>query len=226
MRLVTFGDSYTYGEHLPNPEIQSWPAQLAMLLNCSLVNNAQPGSSNLEILTTILNFPFEENDLVVIGWTYSDRDIIFKEESFFKKLFNKENHTVIDKFRIGAGQKNNKCIDHFYQAHTNFDLSVRSGLYTHHAELFLNSYSINNYHFLSNIINFDLNYVNSVKGVAKKIANFIDPWKIKPVWINKPTNLFEDFVFTFRDFAKDGNHPGILSHKLAADNLYRLIGRP
>ena len=148
MRLITFGDSYTYGQYLPSPVTQSWPAQLADLLNCSLVNTAQPGSSNLEILTTILNFPFEENDLVIIGWTYPDRDVIFKEESFFKKLFNKENHTIIDKFRIGAGQQTDKRIKHFYQAHTNFDLSVRSGLYTHYAELFLNSHGINNYHFL------------------------------------------------------------------------------
>ena len=222
MRLITFGDSYTYGSCLPSPEMQAWPAQLADLLKCPLVNTAQPGSSNLEILTNILNFPFVSNDLVVIGWTYPDRDVIFKEESFFKKLFNKENHTIIDKFRIRAGQRPDKRIEHFYQAHTNFDLAVRSGLYTHYAELFLNSYSISNYHFLSHIREFD---INSTKGITKKIINLIDPCQLKPIWINKPKNLFEDFVFTVRDFAEDKSHPGILSHKLAAEKLYQLIGR-
>jgi hypothetical protein len=79
-RLVTFGDSFTYGHYLPDCDTQSWPALLAAKMDLEILNMADPGASNIEILTKILSFEFKENDLVVVGWTFIERDMIFKEK--------------------------------------------------------------------------------------------------------------------------------------------------
>ena len=81
-RLITFGDSFTYGHHLVDNNKQAWPAVLGTIMNLPVVNVAQPGSSNVEILAEILNFEFKDNDLVIIGWTFVERDIVFKKEFF------------------------------------------------------------------------------------------------------------------------------------------------
>jgi len=89
-RLVTFGCSFTYGEGLPNcnvgnnhhgysltPSDHAWPSILSRLTNMDLANNAKPGSSNLEILYHILNFNFRPGDVVVVMWTFPNRDLHF-----------------------------------------------------------------------------------------------------------------------------------------------------
>ena len=41
--LYTVGDSFTYGQELPNPEQQAWPALLADRLGYRLINDGRPG---------------------------------------------------------------------------------------------------------------------------------------------------------------------------------------
>jgi hypothetical protein len=74
-RLITFGDSFTFGHHLPDPNTQSWPAILADLLNRELVNVADPGASNIEILTAILSFDFKDMINLLDRKTFSRVDL-------------------------------------------------------------------------------------------------------------------------------------------------------
>lgn len=46
MRILTIGDSWTYGAESSDPKTMSWPAQLANKYNVEVVNLAQLGSSN------------------------------------------------------------------------------------------------------------------------------------------------------------------------------------
>ena len=46
MRILTIGDSWTYGVNSSNPATMSWPAQMARKYNVEVVNLARHGSSN------------------------------------------------------------------------------------------------------------------------------------------------------------------------------------
>ena len=46
MKILTIGDSWTYGDESSDPSTMSWPAQLARKYNVEVVNLARKGSSN------------------------------------------------------------------------------------------------------------------------------------------------------------------------------------
>ena len=76
-KLVTFGDSFTYGDELKNRS-DAWPQQLANKLNYQLINYGEPASSNDSMLRNLVEFlanPAENigTALVVIGWSNPGR---------------------------------------------------------------------------------------------------------------------------------------------------------
>jgi len=69
MKLVTVGDSFTYGEELAD-RTSAWPQQLANRLNYELLNLGQPSASNDKILRKTLDYlTFDTADLVIVGWS-------------------------------------------------------------------------------------------------------------------------------------------------------------
>lgn len=74
-RLLTVGDSFTYGDELTD-QYDAWPYKLADLLDYHVVNLGQSGCSNTSIvrraLYEIANST-DPYDLVVIGWTSPGR---------------------------------------------------------------------------------------------------------------------------------------------------------
>ena len=69
-RLLTVGDSFTYGEELTD-RTSAWPQLLANKLNIQLLNLGQPSASNDNILRKTVDQTIVEPDidLVVIGWS-------------------------------------------------------------------------------------------------------------------------------------------------------------
>jgi len=93
-RLITFGDSSTYGHGLPDcfippynagdyPSELGWVNILADKLNIDkIINLARPGASNRFILHRIINFnDFKKDDLVIIQFAHLTRDFYFKSDS-------------------------------------------------------------------------------------------------------------------------------------------------
>ena len=69
MKLLTVGDSFTYGEELADRN-SAWPQLLASRLNYELINLGKPSASNDKILRTTLDYLATDTaDLVVIGWS-------------------------------------------------------------------------------------------------------------------------------------------------------------
>jgi hypothetical protein len=93
MRIIAFGCSYTYGHGLPdclekdkitqgpNPSRLAFPTLLANKLNCQSINLGKSGNSNKEIWHDILNFKFQEDDIVIVTWTYFSRFCIIKADN-------------------------------------------------------------------------------------------------------------------------------------------------
>lgn len=197
-RLITFGCSFTFGTGLKDTK-DSWPSVLGQLTGRKVINKGVPGASNLEILNNILSFKFREDDLVVVGWTYCHRDLIF--------------NSYKPNVRIGSGQLNG-LFEKWVELHNNYDNNVRSGIYIHHAELYMNSMNLENYNFwappkATMIIDrlFDLT-VSEYTGSNPKFV--------------KKNTLYKD-ILNIDDLALDNSHPGTLSHKNAAEKLFRII---
>jgi lysophospholipase L1-like esterase len=184
-RLVVFGDSLNYGHYLKNRTKTAWPFVLGKLLNLKVVNEGIPGIGNLEILTKVLEYKFNRDDIVIIGWTYIHR------ETIFNKLLKNKSLSIWD---------NNDDSKSWINLHSDYDLAIRSGLYIHHADLFLQTLGIKYHHF------------------------FLPQGRIKrPEWINKPKNWIDNQVMNRFDFADDKVHPGITSHDRAAKEIYKVI---
>jgi|TARA_R110002124_G_scaffold19114_1_gene76996 hypothetical protein len=92
MRIVAFGCSYTYGHGLPdcldnnghpgpNDSKLAFPVLVAKKLECEYVNLGKSGNSNKEIWNDILNFKFQDDDIVIITWTYYSRFCIIKSNT-------------------------------------------------------------------------------------------------------------------------------------------------
>lgn len=74
MLLQTFGCSFTYGEELPDPVTQAWPALLAQKLGYELHNYGLGGcGNNYMIKTAMKKVPMHTPDLVIVAWTSCNR---------------------------------------------------------------------------------------------------------------------------------------------------------
>jgi len=74
MILYTVGDSFTYGEELPNPTTQCWPVLLSNKLKYNLINRGRPGCGNNYIIkTAIKQVPKLKPNLVIVAWTSCGR---------------------------------------------------------------------------------------------------------------------------------------------------------
>jgi len=71
MRLLTVGDSFTYGEELDDLN-QSWPCLLSNDLGFSLTNLAQPGSGNSRMVRCAVE-QVNNYDIIIIAWSHFAR---------------------------------------------------------------------------------------------------------------------------------------------------------
>ncbi len=144
-RLITLGCSFTFGHGLADcfvppdssgklPSKLAWPSLLSTDLNLLLVNNSRPGASNLEILYNLLEFNILSTDLVIIMWSFPDRDLIFQNK---------------DKIFLGTWEKND-LVKYWALTHNTEDLAFRSWLYIHHASCYLSQKGIKFYNIFAN----------------------------------------------------------------------------
>lgn len=72
-RLIAFGDSYTYGDELINPQESSWPALFSKKCNIDLLNLGCSAFSNDLILEKVLDQSYTKNDLVIVCFSIINR---------------------------------------------------------------------------------------------------------------------------------------------------------
>jgi hypothetical protein len=77
MRLLTVGDSFTYGEELADLT-SAWPSLLANRLGYELTNLAKPGGGNTQMIRHVVE-QANNYDLVIIAWSHWAR-IEFADE--------------------------------------------------------------------------------------------------------------------------------------------------
>ena len=148
-RLITFGCSYTYGTGLEDcknwffnqfhhlkPSKLGWAQTLANKLEMELVNKSFPGSSNMEILYTILKFDFKKDDTVIIMWSHFVRDM----------LFNNQHKFPLFRDRLGPWNKTHqerKWVEFLDEK----DYAMKSWFNIQHADLHLNKLGVRYIHY-------------------------------------------------------------------------------
>lgn len=135
-RLIAFGCSYTYGVGLedcyiapkvsgPYPSKFAFPNLVAQELNLECHNMAVGGYSNLAILDSILNYNFLPNDIVLVLWTFKNRDMVYKKPD--------------------EVEHKGRWIKEWMVQQNTYDLIIKGFLHIHHAYLFLKNKNINFY---------------------------------------------------------------------------------
>lgn len=71
MKLLTIGDSFTYGDELSNRSL-AWPNLIADKLNASVDNLGQPSRGNSYIVRTAVEKSLEY-DIVIVAWSHFAR---------------------------------------------------------------------------------------------------------------------------------------------------------
>ena len=196
-RLVVFGDSYSFGDGLPDcypvlpetkPSSYVWAQLLATKLEYELVNLARGGSSNLEILWKLMNTSFKDDDLILIAWTPH------QTRSYFFEFVDKNSTTIIGSENprykdlvLSMGDLDSTNLDQ----HKNYDIAMKNYLLIHHGGLYLKNKNLNYYHIELGRNTTDFQIENTIK---------ILPWRT--------------------DIGLDNSHPGQESHALLSEIVY------
>ena len=135
---------------------------MANFLNRKCINASTWGSGNGEIWHRIINFNFEPDDLIVVQWTYPDRDCIIRQDGVVEQLATWHDQDYVKRFLA--------------LTHDTYDKAILANTYIHHANMLVP----NMYNFSTDIrtlsptpswqntkILFDMNsiYVNSNKAI-------------------------------------------------------------
>jgi len=213
MNLVAFGCSQTQGEGLediyPEHKISklAWPQKLADIVGCTVNNLGKGGVSNKQILHTLLNYKFMQEDIAIVCWTHLDRWCIIRD-------------TDIERFGVWNWSKAKKDARFRFTQAGNDDLitSTATAFYEHihddedrkqemHrdielARLYLDSKEIKNYHMTA------MKSPSSIGGYS---------------WFN--TKILDVDVQEIKDknqLACDKHHPGTKAHQIVAEKVFEL----
>jgi hypothetical protein len=81
MKLLTVGDSFTYGEELSDLN-NAWPFLLGNKLGYEILNLAKPGSGNTRMIRHAVE-QINNYDLIVIAWSHFARTELADENGFY-----------------------------------------------------------------------------------------------------------------------------------------------
>ena len=209
MRILCFGDSFTYGVGMPDsvdqgpPSLYAYPQLLAEKFKTSALNYASPGASNKEIWNIILQSKFSPADAVVIMWSHPSRTCVLNTPQ--EDPYTTEKWRIPDVYTgkfwtehqtaIGTWKETKQSEAYYKHIHTEIDSEVSTQLYMSHIDLYLRSIGIS------------------------IIVHSMIPWQsIKRThW-----NDIQVLKFSPEDVTEDG-HAGIESHKSFAKTVARQI---
>ena len=211
-RLVVFGCSHTYGEGqidclnyttsrgdcmAKNPSQYAWPAVLGRELNIEeVINLGRPGASNRYIANKILDTPIQKDDIIVILWTEFNRTTVYPSS---------ENAWAVAK-NIHPNQKDKMSKMYYKFIHHPYNSFLESVEYMNLANYKLKKHRT--------VFNFKADF-NSGEYKEPPISEYEFPKWNKVDLINQSLHYI--------DFATDGDHPGIESHKLIARDMLKSV---
>lgn len=213
MNLVAFGCSQTQGEGLEDiyPEHKvsklAWPQKLADLIGCTVNNLGKGGVSNKQILHTLLNYKFMQNDIAIVCWTHTDRWCIIRDKNIERfGVWNwgkAKKDARIKLSQEGINDPITSTATAFYEhIHDDEDRKQEMHRDIELARLYLDSKGIKNYHMTA------MKSPSSIGGYS---------------WFN--TKILDVDVQEIKDqnqLASDKHHPGTKAHQIVAEKVFEL----
>ena len=151
MKILCFGDSFTYGVGLPDyvelgpNSLCAYPQLLAEQFGCSSVNLASPGASNKEIWNIVLQTRLSPADIVVIMWSHPSRTCTIntpQEDPYTTEKWRIPEH-ITGKFwtehqtSIGTWIEDDMSHAYYKHIHNEVDANISTQLYMSHIDLYL-----------------------------------------------------------------------------------------
>lgn len=209
--IAAYGCSFVYGDGIDHNK--SWPYVLGNMLNVSVSNRGNSGSSNkfsiINLLTDISTFDYT-NTLVVIGWTGCRRTAFYNE-----KEKNWENIHV--SFRYPTAMQ--KTVDTYYNSiYTDYDAYLTMCWQQIMVQSFLEQHGIR--HCFINSLNeiYDMLDLLNNDDSFKRIYDLIKQEKFVLGYhhsIQELINNNPDLI------SNDGCHPSEQGHRLVADLIIK-----
>ena len=215
-KIVFFGDSFTYGEGLsdcmtrpnaekiPPPSKLGWANLLCEVRNASGRNISRPGSSNLEILWTMLNTKIEPDEIIIVQWSFWNRDCLLDDEIR----------------KIGPWIESSES---YYEVHSNTDLIKRNWLNINHGLLWLQQQP-NHFFMFGNKENYqgpNPEEILNLKNWLKKFTNLSDSDKNMIKLTHKI--IPHHFSQFWCDMAEDNDHAGLKTNARWAEHVNNLL---
>lgn len=136
-RILSFGCSFTVGQGvLPS---QAWPAVVADTLRLPLLNYATVGSSNRNILYTVLTADIQPRDIVMIMWSGVSRYLWIDDDR------NPVNVGIwmLDNPESSPNETVRQVANNYYMQYTDGLGELDTALCIHHANNYLRSKGVN-----------------------------------------------------------------------------------
>lgn len=226
--LVVFGDSFTYGHGLPDchidpffpgplPSKMGWPNLLANKLNLSnTVNLSTPGASNRYILHKVGSYDqYEKNDIVLVQFSFCNRDSYFNKSNILKNLGN---------YNLEESETNTREVHwEYYLDRTELEMVSRTFEFMLLCYYILLEKNIK-FYFLSAE---NLNILNTLNNPSDQVSTFKSNYleKIKSKFITDPITQAIRYMNKNKDYALDGNHPGLKSQEICASIIYSYLAK-
>jgi hypothetical protein len=211
MKLLTVGDSFTYGEELSDIN-NAWPYLLGKQLGYEVTNLGKPGAGNNKILRNTLENA-DEHDLVIVSWSHFAR-IEFADE-----------HGIYDIWPGNAGN--------LFQGNLAYRKDIINYINRHHDDLYLYSQYLINIILLQNYLQqYNKKYImldafnecydptlsnEKLRILAKDLVGRVDP----KYYLGWPTETMMEWTFgvpmgSYGHFLEQG-------HEVVANKIYEYI---
>lgn len=203
MKLLTVGDSFTYGDELENVS-RAWPFQLGQLLNYEVTNLGLSSGSNTQMLRKVIE-NYKNYDLVIIAWTH------------FARVEFSDFHGTFD---IWPG-----CFNKLFDNKLQYRQTLIEYITKHHDDIYLYKQYLINIILLQNFLKHnDKKYImidafgnNQVRLLNSNLTDLVDP----TYYLGWPTESMMDWTYGVSKgpkghFLEDG-------HKIVADKIYEHI---
>lgn len=205
-RLITFGDSYTFGQELTDPATSSWPALIAKKYNLNLINYAQPGYSNDAIIENVVEHRYTSNDLVIICFSMINRFYFEDQQGWFVTIPSVKQDTYIRQ-EITKNLISIVSFSWLYKRYLNQIILLQN---------FLKNNNVNYLFCAANHNEIDLNF-NNLK--FTDLVNLIDT----DLFFGWPHKTFEELTKSLP--RGTCGHPLEEAHDVYAINLSKLISK-
>ena len=204
-RLISFGCSLTQGaalddnwdndkqERLSNTSVYAWPQLVANELNLECINTATGGASGKEIWHNIINFDFQENDIVFVQWPDVNR---------YAKFSLVGNEVKVDTMGVWRSTSDTLSTLFFKYFYSDYDMKMDLLLRMNYVDTLFKTKNITNYQFMIDDRMFGKLY-------SKHLLN------VKLLDVKFKQNRI--------DLANDAIHPGPLSHRMISDRILNCI---